>query len=189
MLIKNKNLFSILEVAKHALNQSVDSRLELRRDLKCKSFEWYLENIWPTHFMPSYDRSIGRIRNLKTKECLNSPKTRNYGQPYGIASLSTCIIEIYPLQLFIFTPEGYIKTDDSVCLDPPEFKRENDKIVRIMACNNLERQKWIRHSKYIKHLLSGKCLDLNNHNSLILKNCDNHSVSQEWEFDKINWKS
>lgn len=33
----------------------------LRQNLKCQSFEWYLENIWRDHFFPTDDRFFGKI--------------------------------------------------------------------------------------------------------------------------------
>lgn len=39
----------------------ITERLELRSRLKCKSFEWYLDNIWPENFFPNYDRLYGKI--------------------------------------------------------------------------------------------------------------------------------
>lgn len=33
----------------------------LRKSLKCKSFEWYLSNIWTEHFFPANDRFFGKL--------------------------------------------------------------------------------------------------------------------------------
>lgn len=52
-------LFS--EAAKSNKNVDVKSRLEIREKLNCKSFKWYLENVWPEHFLPTNDRFFGKV--------------------------------------------------------------------------------------------------------------------------------
>lgn len=42
---------------KAAIGQNVDKRLALRQALQCKSFDWYLENVWPEHFLPGKGKS------------------------------------------------------------------------------------------------------------------------------------
>ena len=37
-------------------------RKKLRQDLKCESFKWYLENVYP-EMLPSSDQKIGTIKN------------------------------------------------------------------------------------------------------------------------------
>ncbi|ODM95842.1 Polypeptide N-acetylgalactosaminyltransferase 3 [Orchesella cincta] len=188
------------EIAVYAHNQSIEDRLILRHEkLQCKSFKWYLENIWPSHFMPFEDRFFGKVRNVKSQKCLQSPRTKTFGQPYGLASVSECIIETYSPQLFILTPDGYFKTDDSVCLDAPEH-RDSVSEVRIMACNTLERQRWRydKNTERIIHTISSKCLDLPSKKKLPvsptggivleLRACDDKSKSQTWTLEDVKWR-
>lgn len=91
------------------------------------------------------------------------------------------------------TPDGYIATDDSVCIDAPEHKSIESGI-RIMACNTLERQRWKydKKERRLRHLPSGKCLDLPSKRlpgSLTLRNCDGRSESQQWILEDIDWSS
>lgn len=45
------------------LTESLDvtDRQLLRQKLECKSFEWYLQNVWPDNFFPSATRFLGKI--------------------------------------------------------------------------------------------------------------------------------
>lgn len=52
----------------------MSDRQLLRKQLQCKSFEWYLENVWPENFFPSTKRFFGKI--LIVQE--DAPLYKNY---------------------------------------------------------------------------------------------------------------
>ena len=64
----------------YAMNQNAKSialgdiseRLENREKLGCKSFQWYLENIYPESIIPVSFKSLGEIKNPSTGRCLDT---------------------------------------------------------------------------------------------------------------------
>ena len=69
----------------YAMNQNAKSialgdiaeRLAVREKLGCKSFKWYLENIYPESILPIEFKSIGDIKNPKTSRCLDTFSRKN----------------------------------------------------------------------------------------------------------------
>lgn len=63
--------------------------------------------------------------------------------------------------------------------------------VRIMACNEYDRQKWTydETSRRLTHVLSGKCLDVagvSHPSALTLNPCED-VPSQKWSFKHEDW--
>lgn len=171
---------------------NVTSRKSLRERLHCQDFQWYLKNVWPEHFLPDEDRFFGKIRNRKTGKCIQKPNAKNaIQQPVGKAQLGECVFEIYSKQYLMYTKQGYIMMDESVCLDSPEERKESS--VMILACNEFTRQKW-KYDIKTSHLIHANtkfCLDIPskiNVDSLTLQPCEKKS-SQEWLLESIEWKS
>lgn len=57
-------IFLPLDAERVRHKQAVRSRFALRQRLGCKSFKWYLDHIWPQHFMPANERFFGKVSKL-----------------------------------------------------------------------------------------------------------------------------
>ncbi|CAL1274073.1 unnamed protein product [Larinioides sclopetarius] len=65
----------------------VTSRLELRKKLQCKSFDWYLKTVYPELYIPGEALGQGEIRNLGDggDTCLDSAAKRDdFHKPIGL---------------------------------------------------------------------------------------------------------
>lgn len=174
--------------------QNVTRRLELKKKLRCKNFAWYLENVWPQHFFPTEDRFFGRIRNLGKNMCLLKPDRKNLSnQPVGTARINVCLGDAVEIQMFVMTNDGFIMTDDSLCLDAQNRNTTYHSGVRILPCYKFPRQKWEYDQKKqeIRHVSNNKCLDVkrktNTATELVLAEC-NGSRYQKWKLESVPWR-
>ena len=63
--------------AKSADLGDLNERIELRSRLKCRSFRWFLNNVYPDAPLPSgYERYVGQIRADQSSLCLDGPTLR-----------------------------------------------------------------------------------------------------------------
>ncbi|KAM3175534.1 hypothetical protein ACTXT7_008314 [Hymenolepis weldensis] len=58
----------------------VSDRKKILKDLNCKSFKWYLDNICPEMFIPSEALASGEIRNVVTGHCVDAPNPEKKGR-------------------------------------------------------------------------------------------------------------
>nr|XP_033322137.1 polypeptide N-acetylgalactosaminyltransferase 1-like isoform X1 [Megalopta genalis]XP_033322138.1 polypeptide N-acetylgalactosaminyltransferase 1-like isoform X2 [Megalopta genalis]XP_033322139.1 polypeptide N-acetylgalactosaminyltransferase 1-like isoform X1 [Megalopta genalis] len=179
------------EAARLRDKQPVRSRLALRKTLQCKSFEWYLDNVWPEHFFPKDDRFFGRIVHLSTKKCIMRPTTKGtYSQPSGYPVLEGCVPRPILSQMFVMTERGVVMTDESVCLDAPEHDTQHKTPkVKIMACSGSKRQKWRydEQTKTFLHIPSDMCLQASDDGGPVIADCAK-TVEQQWLLEPVPWK-
>ncbi|XP_014680156.1 PREDICTED: polypeptide N-acetylgalactosaminyltransferase 1-like, partial [Priapulus caudatus] len=92
--------------AKRYRDTDVSSRIEIREKLQCKSFKWYLENIYPENFLPVNYLTFGQIKNAAVGKCLEG----TYGVHGAQAKLSLkqCGIGDINSQLYIYTNQRLI---------------------------------------------------------------------------------
>ncbi|KAI8789992.1 polypeptide N-acetylgalactosaminyltransferase 1 isoform X3 [Biomphalaria glabrata] len=89
----------------------VSNRKELREKLKCKSFRWYLENIYPESQLPIDYLSLGEVKHKSSSLCLDT-MGRKSGEKVG---MEKCHGQ-GGNQVFSFTAKETLQTDD-LCLD------------------------------------------------------------------------
>lgn len=62
----------------------VSERVKLREKLKCNSFRWYLENIYPESPMPLDYYYLGDVKNMEMQNCLDTMGRRT-GENVGLS--------------------------------------------------------------------------------------------------------
>ncbi|XP_030238859.1 putative polypeptide N-acetylgalactosaminyltransferase 9 isoform X2 [Drosophila navojoa] len=150
----------------------VSERKKLREDLQCKSFQWYLENVYPELFIPGDAVANGEIRSINTNMCIDAPKTGDE-DPVGV-------YECHGQgghQFWMLSKTGEIRRDQA-CLDYA------GKDVILFGCHGSKgNQFWTyrENTKLLHHGSSGKCLAINeSKDKLIMEECDASHLRQHW---------
>ncbi|CAG2119473.1 unnamed protein product [Medioppia subpectinata] len=162
---------------------NTESRKQLRRDLKCKSFRWYLENIYPESSMPLDYYSLGDIKNIDNNNCLDTYE-RKSGENLAIAKCHG----LGGNQVFAYTKKKQIMSDDN-CLDASNAK-SSVKLIRCHGMGGNQMWDYSERTKSIVHRNTGLCLDKadpeKDSTLPVLKRCDGRK-SQKWQM-KSNFK-
>uniref|UniRef100_A0AAF5DIB0 Polypeptide N-acetylgalactosaminyltransferase n=1 Tax=Strongyloides stercoralis TaxID=6248 RepID=A0AAF5DIB0_STRER len=156
-------------------------RKKLRNDLQCKSFKWYLENIYPEAPIPYDYISLGSIKNLGTNTCLDTKGNKKSGNP-GLVSCHNSGGN----QLWSLCERGKLANDES-CLTHPSIINF-DKQVKIERCTNAKIPtdnqvfKYHKDLQLIVHVKSGDCIKAHD-DKIIFQACDEDDVYQKWDVE------
>ncbi|XP_057368291.1 polypeptide N-acetylgalactosaminyltransferase 5-like isoform X2 [Daphnia carinata] len=163
----------------------VSSRRALRKKLNCKSFRWYLENVYPESQMPLDYFFLGEIRNAETQTCLDT-MGRKGGENVGISYCHG----LGGNQVFAYTKRQQIMSDDN-CLDATG----TDGIVKLIRCHGMGgNQAWLYEAQdgLIRHVNSGRCLSKPESRDVtlpVLRRCDGSS-GQQWVMkSRFKWQA
>ncbi|XP_027477860.2 polypeptide N-acetylgalactosaminyltransferase 14 isoform X1 [Zalophus californianus] len=165
---------------------NIESRLDLRKNLQCQSFKWYLENVYPELRIPS-DSSIQKGSIRQRQKCLESQRQKNT-DTYNLR-LSPCVKnkgEDVKSQIWAFTYTQQILQEE-LCLSVITMF-PGAPVVLVLCKNGDDKQQWTKTGSRIEHIASHLCLDTDmfgdgseNGREVVVNPCESSLMSQHWD--------
>ncbi|CAM5134970.1 unnamed protein product [Natator depressus] len=164
----------------------IQSRLELRKSLKCQTFKWYLENVYPELRIPEESLyQSGMIR--QRQRCLESQKSED--QEFPILSLNPCISSkgvAAVAQEWTYTYNHQVR-QQQLCWSVYTLFPGSQ--VLLSPCKEGDgKQRWGKVGSHIEHMASRLCLDTEmmgdtneSTRELVINPCESTAMSQRWD--------
>ncbi|CAF3752640.1 unnamed protein product [Adineta steineri] len=162
----------------------VSDRIKIRERLQCKSFKWFLENVYPEQFIPGESLYFGEIRSrAKASVCIDSQELED-----GDKSIIG-----YPChgqggnQYFLMSKTFEIRREEK-CLDYAGGQGELKKPGKVVSftCHSMQgNQMWKYEDDMLRHA-SGFCIELSqgNDKDVFMSNCEATNQYQKWFWKK-----
>ncbi|XP_015208217.2 polypeptide N-acetylgalactosaminyltransferase 14 isoform X1 [Lepisosteus oculatus] len=164
----------------------IQGRQELRKRLKCRSFKWYLDNVYPELTIPDdSDSKSGMIR--QRQNCLESRKVE--GQDLPVLALGPCMGskgDPALSQEWTYTHSQQIRQQQHCLSLSTNFPASQ---ILLLPCNAEDgKQRWQKSGSHIEHLVSHFCLDSEmaldeseSNKMLVINPCELTAFTQRWE--------
>jgi len=152
----------------------ISSRKELRKNLNCKSFKWYLDNIFPELFIPGESLASGDVKNPWSNHCVDSAsQPKDMHKPVKVWQCHNQGGNQY----WMLSKNGEIRRDDA-CLD---FGGTD---VILYTCHGAKGNQWWSYNNEdhtMRHVATRKCLAITGDmKKLTVEECVPSSPRQVW---------
>ncbi|XP_002137039.2 putative polypeptide N-acetylgalactosaminyltransferase 13 [Drosophila pseudoobscura] len=180
-----KNMFYVLKPAARQIplfhtNQDEDLLRQLKLELRCQRFDWYLRHVSPE--LKAHFNELSAMGTLKNGyRCLHARRTDNVSQLEVI--LDSCYLNDIT-QWRLLRKSGQLSTATERCLGvergsmPPRLT--------MTPCsrhqNKMKAQRWLRRGTHLVHTGTYLCLDNPLKNQLVLSPCRSLAASQSFQF-------
>lgn len=161
----------------------VSSMTAVRKELNCKSFKWYLDNVYPELVIPFENPAHGEIfigdknSNMRSVKCLDSFAT--HGRSIG---LNTCHGK-FGNQYWVLTKLGTI-SQGKYCVGYNETK------MYLFLCVGIRPKhswKYFKNTRLLVHNPSKKCLEGNlETHTVTMKKCNAENSFQLWSLQNYD---
>ncbi|KAB0362274.1 hypothetical protein FD755_007524, partial [Muntiacus reevesi] len=165
---------------------NIESRRNLRKNLQCQSFKWYLENVYPELRVPK-DSSIQKGSIRQRQKCLEAQKQKD--QEISNLKLSPCVKtegKDAKSQIWAFTYTQQILQEE-LCLSVITLF-PGAPVVLVVCKNGDKRQQWTKTGSRIEHMASHLCLDTDmfgdgaeTSREVVVNPCESSLMSQHWD--------
>lgn len=159
----------------------ISDRVALRKSLNCKSFKWYLDNVYPELKVPD-NLAAGLFNSLANPDvCLGGHLKRQL-EPREHLQIFHCINKDFK-EFFEYTM-NFEFTFRERCLT---FIEHDSESFRLIPCDNSDNQKWIfnRTTSQMVHKTTSKCLTLSDDDKAVSVASCKQLLTQKWKFQYI----
>ncbi|XP_037027892.1 polypeptide N-acetylgalactosaminyltransferase 16-like [Bradysia coprophila] len=154
-----------IEMDTNTCSKSIQKANRLKQKLQCRSFRWYLQNVFQELRIPN-DQQVAFGELKHGKNCLEVTALK------GI-TVDECSSDA---TRWFFNQSGTLSIQTGNCLT---FHAGELKLLR---CEPSADQLWLRKRGNLIHLSTGKCLENNYHSTVVLSPCRRGAQSQIWNF-------
>uniref|UniRef100_A0A0N4ZQ12 Polypeptide N-acetylgalactosaminyltransferase n=1 Tax=Parastrongyloides trichosuri TaxID=131310 RepID=A0A0N4ZQ12_PARTI len=163
----------------------MEERKKLRKELNCKSFKWYLENIFRESPTPFDAESFGYIKLKDHDACLVCISSVEEDKRLR---MDPCNKEVRE-QIWTYTSRGHLRQHNHCLI--PNRSNPNDEIIHTTSvpCEDIinDENNTLYYNKdnlQIKHKTLKKCLSVQN-GVVVFGDCGKEGLHQLWEMEKF----